>query len=113
MDAFKVRVSDGVKSDTITMKVSVNGGVEPAGVKTVAANARFNIFPNPASSTLNIEWDNQHGGAMEVVISDVTDHVYYRETTDQAHGMQLNVASLPVGVYMIKVNNEVSKFVKQ
>lgn len=113
MDYFKVRVSDGTNSDTITMAVSVNGGVENAVHNTVAPGAQFNIFPNPAVSTLNIEWANPVSGKTEVEISDVTGRIFFNENVDQKQGLQLNVSSLPAGVYLVKVNGEATKFVKQ
>ena len=56
-------------------------------------------FPSPTNSVINIE--NMYDGEKEIVIRDLTGKQFYHGTI--IHHLQLEVATLPVGLYVIMV----------
>ena len=119
-----VTYTKGLGIDTITAKIVPTGygcwdsttsaghvvGL-PEGVSALTAAAELLIFPNPVNSTLNII---MYGAPVTVAaISDVVGHVVMSETfnTNKVH---IDVASLPQGMYFVRVNGiYVQKFIKQ
>lgn len=86
--------------------------LENLGVRDLASNS-FNIFPNPASSVLNIQ---STGGLdiQKVSISNVTGQL----VTARLAGNQIDVSGLSSGVYFIKIedtksNTETYKIIKE
>jgi trimeric autotransporter adhesin len=81
-------------------------------VRPVAAygSLEFNIYPNPASEQLTIaSTDN----ITSIAITNLLGQTVYRRRYNSSK-VQLDVADLPAGVYLIRINGtEVRKFVKQ
>jgi hypothetical protein len=72
-------------------------------------NAPIKIFPNPASSALNIEWSGLQGKQADVVITDVTGRVVLRtvlENNNSTGTMQVNLAGLNDGVYVLNISSD-------
>lgn len=64
----------------------------------------LNIFPNPASSQLQLRWDNKSSSLSQGILYNmngmkVQDFSFYQSTV-------LDVHHLPAGLYLIKVENE-------
>ena len=114
-DLFRVRVSDGLLSDTITIYVGEYSGT--LGVNSLTTGASMNVFPNPASSVLNIQWNNMETGTTTIVISDIADRVLYNTSVvnnGKMNTKQVDISSFPAGVYIIRLNGtDVRKFVKE
>jgi type IX secretion system substrate protein/NHL repeat-containing protein len=80
-------------------------------------SAELNIYPNPVSSVLNIEFADRMPKNI-IVITDITGREVWRneyiDVNKVTRIIQANVSDLVPGVYLIKLNNiEVRKFVKQ
>ena len=73
-----------------------------AGLSSVAVSP-IRIFPNPASSVLNIEWADLQSKDADIVITDVTGRVVLRsESVNTTTGaIQLNISGLNDGVYIL------------
>jgi len=120
-DFFRVRVSDGTLSDTISVYVgskSLPVPVISSSVNTPFTTASTNIFPNPASSVLNIQWTNMQPGNEKVVITDIAGREVYNTLlsgNNIATGtLQIDIAPMLAGIYFVKINGtEVRKFVKE
>ena len=119
-DFFRVRVSDGALSDTISVYLgpkSLPVPVIPSSVNTLASTALISIFPNPATSVLNVQWANMPAGNGSVVINDMAGRgIYNNALTGNSNSgtTQIDVSAIPTGVYFVKVNgSEVRKFVKE
>lgn len=126
-DMFRIRVSDGLHSDTVLVFVGEivplppppddGGHGGPTNVGNTTKDApHLQVFPNPVASALNISWKDLKAAHSELVIADIADRIFYKATVEgNAPGtMQVDVTTLPSGVYIIRVNNiEVQKFVKQ
>ncbi|MCR9290581.1 MAG: T9SS type A sorting domain-containing protein [Bacteroidetes bacterium] len=70
------------------------------------------IFPNPANEILNIHSPTQIEGIVTVEVKDVNGHILIREEFNTTK-FQVNVSTLPNGVYFVQVNNRNPKmFIK-
>jgi sugar lactone lactonase YvrE len=130
-DMIRVRVSDGLLSDTITIYIGaildpvnevINDFTGYAPVLSVGnednALPRVSIYPNPATSFINVQWDNVSTESSTVIITDVTDRVFYHTKLSgnrkNSGAMQINTTTFPPGVYVIRMDDLlVQKFVKQ
>src|SRR6185437_4059836 len=105
-------------ADTVTVFVGPNSFNIPLFVSNATVPAKpINIFPNPASSVLNIQWTDLQPGNSDVVITDVASRVFYKTSVPNNPGkgsMQLDISALPAGVYFVKIDGtETKKFVKE
>lgn len=80
------------------------------GVKDrVAQTGALTIFPNPASEQVTIRLSNT-GAAATITILDMTGQVVTSITEDQpkdgTHDVQVPIANLPNGIYMVHVQSE-------
>jgi thiol-disulfide isomerase/thioredoxin len=82
----------------------------PAGTGKLANNQPFTIYPNPTTQTLTItSSDKITTVGIYSLIGQVMHTQQYNTST-----AQLDVADLPAGVYILKINeSEVRRFVKQ
>ncbi|MCD6013212.1 MAG: hypothetical protein K0Q79_3074 [Flavipsychrobacter sp.] len=80
------------------------------GVASVAiANGAINMYPNPASDALKIQWTNQQTGSADLQIIDVTGRVVSRSVLDldtPSGETQLNLDGLNNGIYFVAIRSE-------
>lgn len=69
----------------------------------------FSLYPNPVASILPLEFSAQ-GYNKEVNIFNTMGQILQTHTTTQ--NLELNVESLSPGIYFIKCENTVEKFIK-
>ncbi len=88
-----------------------------AGVQSVPTNDnKIELFPNPASNLLTV---TSAGQIASVVISNPLGQVVYSSLpiaigiAGGGRQTSIDVSALPSGVYFVRVNNEVRKFVKE
>ncbi|OJW80220.1 MAG: hypothetical protein BGO69_13425 [Bacteroidetes bacterium 46-16] len=101
-----------VAMDKACQAASVQG---PQGLQ-----AGINIYPNPASETVNIDAVNTGTGNVQVLISDITGKILLGKEFDvtgkEMHG-SLDVRSLASGVYILEIKTAagrlIRKFVKE
>lgn len=76
---------------------------------------KMNLFPNPAGKTLNVSLEGMSDKA-EIKVYNIMGNLVMRQLTSSTN-IQLNVAKLPAGVYMVSASDGVttsnSKFVKE
>ncbi len=71
-----------------------------------AADQKFVIYPNPAVDKLNISIiDNKNE---TIKLYSITGKLIYQIPFTN----ELNISDLPVGMYLIEINNEIQKFIK-
>ena len=69
------------------------------------------VYPNPVHNELNLSTNGQL--ITSVVVTDLVGHIVNSELYNSQH-VTVNTASLPSGIYFVKVNNELTyKFVKE
>ena len=79
------------------------------------------IYPNPVQNELNIQLPADISGELNLVIIDLLGHVVAEQsiqTGGGSNGIQLNISTIPTGVYLLTVYNQnialaTQKFIKQ
>ena len=74
------------------------------------SKAKFTIYPNPTSTTLNIQTTKSKNS--NVKIYDAIGQLYVDEMLTNQH-TSLKIQHLQSGIYFIKVDDAVQKFVKE
>lgn len=69
-----------------------------------ASKNGFQIFPNPTSNFLNINFKNQTLQTLKVV--DLTGQVLIKKQGHFSENLVLNLADLPTGIYILQLENE-------
>jgi hypothetical protein len=71
-------------------------------------NSLLNVYPNPATNVVTIEWANVPGaGLVNVTITDVTGRVVLTDVADMnqlSGNRQVYIGGLQKGVYMLRVH---------
>lgn len=83
---------------------------EVAGTNDFAV-AAFRLYPNPASSVLNIQANNLT--ASEYTIYNTIGKVVGQNKINDSENIQINVQNLEKGLYFVKINNQYLKFIKE
>ena len=114
--------------DTITYSINNSCGTASAteeititdctslGISNATEAQVLSVFPNPATSVLNIKWANWEA-QNTIIISDITGREMLRSNVAtnnaQTGTQQIDVTTLPAGIYLVKINGSgVKKFVK-
>ena len=93
----------------------------PAGATPVIASARtdeaaqetsaaaqsqiFKVYPNPANEVAYLEFFEKTAGETQVRILDMAGKMLSQQTVSDAENVEINVADLPVGIYLVQVSN--------
>lgn len=87
--------------------------LEPAEVAGLDnfSTSEVKLYPNPATSVLNIEGDNIE--ASEYTIYNVVGKLVAKNTITDSDNVQINISNLESGLYFVKINNQYLKFIKQ
>ena len=66
----------------------------------------MNIFPNPASSTLNIEWSEIISGKIEMVLTDCLSRIMLTKevSSNVEKSAKLDISDLKDGIYILEIN---------
>jgi len=96
--------SPSVNYTSATYRLS---GVEP-GTEKMMLEPSFNIFPNPATSLINMEYFGNDMKGAEVLLIDVTGRVNKSAKQDLQNGTNttLDIHELSNGIYFIRVMHE-------
>lgn len=92
---------------TVTTATGISAGAENTGVA---------IYPNPASTFVNVEFGYNMNSLTVVEITDVTGRLVKTHTIDnpaQGQIVNLGVADLNAGSYMITIKNDTQKLVQK
>jgi Secretion system C-terminal sorting domain len=88
-------------------EVDLDGKMQYSKIVTVNiedVTAGIKIFPNPASSYINITDNAAELNGAILTINDITGRVVLRQLLSPANNIQVNIGSLKKGVYVIKIN---------
>ncbi len=81
-----------------------------AGINKLPIVQAINIYPNPVTTTLTVTATDKITG---VIMYNLLGQIVYNNTY-YASQVQIDISTLPTGIYFIKINNtEVRKFVKE
>lgn len=105
-DSFMV----GISPQAVAMDYHIVTGIE----NTNQTNIDFNLYPNPANNVLNISLGQ--GAKYKININDITGKNVLSVNEIQ-NNFSANITDLPMGMYIVTVQNEngvsVKKFVKE
>jgi hypothetical protein len=98
-----VVVANGNASDPVTINVCPT-----EGVKNVMVPKGINVFPNPASETVSLEFNSKNGGAYSIKLLNIYgQYVRSKEATavagDNTYQFPLN--GIPGGIYTVVIRN--------
>lgn len=65
----------------------------------------FKVYPNPANEVAYLEFFEKTAGGTQVNILDISGKMVSQQTVSDADNVEINVADLPVGVYLVQVSN--------
>ena len=91
------------KKSTTSMTIST---VSATAVSATVSNEMLNVFPNPTSGILSINWEHATPTAASIIITDVTGREVYKTSIDitNASGTaQINISELRNGLYLISI----------
>jgi hypothetical protein len=99
---------------TASKTITVND-CTAADLPTVSAESSINIYPNPASGTLNISYAALAAGNTGLVITDVAGRVVLHEDfyNNNTGTKAINVAGLSEGVYLLTITGDAVHFVNK
>ena len=109
-DSYFVVVTDSNGCENISNTINVDF-VVCTNVDEINKNTTISIYPNPAHSNLQITTSNEQLGK-NIEILDITGKVV--STFENSKTFQkLDISNLQNGIYFIKINNTVAKFIKE
>ncbi len=79
---------------------------------TEPAFADVNVFPNPAQTTLNVTFGQLPTVSTELILSNTTGQTVVRKVVNGVNQL-LNVANLPAGLYILRIQNETGSQTKK
>jgi choice-of-anchor B domain-containing protein len=88
---------------------------EPTSIPTIAENWQVKAFPNPFSTTINIDFQfDENIKTADLTVTNVLGQVLERKSLKNAEGVVSMGASLPTGLYFIQLEAEgkISRSVK-
>jgi hypothetical protein len=74
------------------------------------------IYPNPAHNTLNLDVNSTDSGILPIEITNLMGQVVLSQQATLSAGsnvLSLNISSLSSGVYILKINGDKTRFMKQ
>jgi hypothetical protein len=83
------------------------------GVTENSANAVAVVYPNPATDNLTIGLNNSVTGKVNVTIVDLTGRVVSEQSYNAAEKIEMNIAALAKGTYLVKVSTETAQSVQR
>ncbi len=116
-DYFKIQVSNSYGADTLKIYVTDEEDKTNVPLESTQETA-IRIYPNPATTVLNIERSELQYGKANIIIEDVLGRICYSselpETTMGSKTTPVDISALPRGIYLVKVNaSDVARFVKE
>jgi len=80
---------------------------------TPTTNKAFNIFPNPASGTVNVEYSTPIKGLMDVEVMNLTGQIVYSKQVFSEEGVNridIDISSVKTGMYIIQLHSDENRY---
>ncbi len=84
--------------------------------ENLAALAGIEVFPNPATDILNVEFQNELSGKINLALTDVSGRVVLNKNLNnitKGQISQINISELAKGVYVLSIENGSDKFTQK
>lgn len=96
--------------DNLTITASATDSLLATDQVNVVENA-FSVYPNPATTVINIT--NDHSKITGATVVDANGRALKRASFDATTNAQINVSDLPAGVYLITIESAEGKVTKK
>ena len=113
LNAGKQDIAIGIGSGRFNINwFRITSGYKSAGDETKQLNStqKLTIYPNPVNDQLNLQLNEQQLFSNLRIIDLTGKVILEKQVENQAE--QIDVSTLPKGMYYIQVNNEQAKFIK-
>ena len=99
-----------VQIGSTTFRMNQDGTQQTINGSTEETLNSVNIYPNPANSMVNLEFNANQAGQTQIRFIDQMGRIaqtYYQTTTAGTNQMNLDIQSIPAGVYFVQmISNE-------
>jgi hypothetical protein len=99
-----------IQIGSTTFRMNQDGTQQTISGSTEESLSNVNIYPNPANSMVNLEFNATQSGQAQIRFIDQMGRVaqtYYQTTTAGNNLMNLDINSVPAGVYFVQmISNE-------
>jgi uncharacterized delta-60 repeat protein len=100
---YSVIVTDGNGCTGVSSQLQVG---TPTGINYLSENSGLNIFPNPTTGKINIQFNRSLNSPIEMKIYDSYGKLVAQQTGDSnLHSFLFNLKSLPAGMYLLNVKS--------
>jgi hypothetical protein len=92
----------GTDDTIVTINVAI-------GIEDVAFSSAINLYPNPASNKVNLDFSSEKAGVFNISVLNMLGEVAVGERKVEVNGnkvIELDVTSLSSGLYIVKVQND-------
>jgi len=113
----------GLAAGTYTVTVTDQNACTASATFTIIATGvnnldmvnKFTVFPNPASSTVNVQIALTENADMKIELVDLTGKVILSENTGKVNQLnyRMNTTAVPNGIYVVRVSGSKFNVVKQ
>jgi photosystem II stability/assembly factor-like uncharacterized protein len=86
-----------------TILKTINGGTN--NINTPATKIQFNIYPNPFTSNITIQWENVYNLNTQVYIYNLNGKIVYN-TSSIHNSLVLDLEKLKPGIYIMNIFND-------
>lgn len=94
-----------ITADTLTVEYA--WGVDTSTVNHVSrvtkSTFQFNLFPNPASNQITLQWNEFYGGQIEIRVYNTVGELIYFEEAGNFRNKTLNTSQWLNGIYFVQV----------
>lgn len=95
-----------VNADTTTMRDSILALITPASTQNISKEiSSLNVFPNPSSTTLQIQCELNSSSNIQIDLLDLLGRVIYSSPIEKAQTQwhhEVNTSSIPSGNYVLR-----------
>lgn len=99
----------------VTQGVLQPSETDHTGVPVAVLSKDLRVFPNPASSVVNLQYNTQSAGRLTYSMMDITGKTITKKTVSVNPGItteQINISELACATYMLKVSLEGNNMAK-
>lgn len=92
------------KKEKICASVRTPVVIDVTALNEISSNNGLNVFPVPASTTLQIQFDETPLTTPEVIIRDFSGRLLIKRRVEQSNTLTLDISELPLGIYHLMVD---------
>ncbi|MFM7023178.1 MAG: right-handed parallel beta-helix repeat-containing protein [Flavobacteriales bacterium] len=107
---FKSTITSAVLPSDLSLNTTQCSGISTSTNEIIKDQATFHLYPNPVNQQLKIS-SFEVGG--EILIFNTIGEVVFAGNANAEALLIINVEHLGSGLYFVKINNEIQKFIKE